>query len=128
MYYFAYGTNINYRIFFKKFKKAKKIKNYSLKNYELVFQSKYKVPDIHRKIKSKVQGVIYKINKEIEKKLDKYENYPSLYIKRYFRLNNMKIMFYTVRKKTTKKKPNRYYLKVILEGYKLNKFKKIKFI
>ncbi len=122
MYYFAYGTNLNCRIFFKKFKKAIKIKRYTLKNYELVFQSKYRVPDIHWKNKAKVQGVIYKIDKEIEKKLDKYEDYPSLYIKRYFNLNNKKIMYYSIKKKTSKVKPHHYYLKVIIEGYKINKF------
>ena len=31
-----------------------------------------------------VQGLIYKIDKNIEKKLDKYEDYPNLYIKKYF--------------------------------------------
>ena len=66
MYYFAYGTNLNCRIFFKKFKKAIKIKRYTLKNYELVFQSKYRVPDIQWKNKAKF-GCYIRLIKRLKK-------------------------------------------------------------
>ena len=49
-----------------------------------LFLSKYRVPDI-QKVKSKVQGVIYIIDKQIEK--TDSEDYPNLYIKKYFYIN-----------------------------------------
>ena len=81
IYYFAYGTNLNKKIFLKKFKDAKLVKKYTLKNFKIVFRTKYIIPDIQKKKYSKVQGLIYKIDKNIEKKLDIYEDYPRLYIK-----------------------------------------------
>ena len=92
IYYFAYGTNLNKKIFLKRFKNAKLIEKYTLKNYKVVFRTKYIIPDLQRKIKSKVQGLIYKIDKNIEKKLDIYEEYPKLYIKKYFKYKEKKII------------------------------------
>ena len=82
IYYFAYGTNLNKRIFLKKFKDAKIIKKYTLKNFKVVFRTKYVIPDLQKKLNSKARGLIYKINKDIEKKLDRYEDYPQLYLKK----------------------------------------------
>ena len=79
--YFAYGTNVNKKFFLKKFKNAKYLKKYYLNNFEVVFRSKYGVPDIQRKKGYKVNGVIYQIDNLIEKKLDIYEDFPRLYIK-----------------------------------------------
>ncbi|WP_179850599.1 gamma-glutamylcyclotransferase family protein [Candidatus Pelagibacter communis] len=123
IYYFAYGTNLNKKIFLKKFKEAKLIKKYNLKNFKVVFRTKYKIPDLQKKIKSKVPGVIYRINRDIEKKLDKYEEYPKVYIKRYFKNKNSKIMFYFMKKKSPEVKPNGYYFKIMMQGYRQNNFK-----
>ena len=65
MYYFAYGTNLNKKIFLKKFKSAKLLKKYTLNNYKVVFRTKYIIPDLQTKINSKVQGLIYQIDKNI---------------------------------------------------------------
>ena len=123
IYYFAYGTNLNKKIFLKKFKNAKLFKKYTLKNFKIVFRTKYIIPDIQKKKYSKVQGLIYKIDKNIEKKLDIYEDYPRLYIKKYFRYKNKKIMFYYMKKKTSPVKPRGYYFKVMKNGYRQNNFK-----
>ena len=123
IYYFAYGTNLNKKIFLKKFKEARVIKRYSLNNFKVVFRTKYKIPDLKRKLNSKVPGVIYKINKDIEKKLDKYEEYPKIYIKKYFKYKNIKIMFYFMKKKSKEVKPNGYYFKIMMRGYQQNNFK-----
>ena len=72
---------------------------------------------------SKVQGLIYKIDKNIEKKLDVYEDYPKLYIKKYFKHENKKIMFYYMKKKTIPLKPRGYYYKIMKNGYRQNNFK-----
>ena len=69
IYYFAYGTNLNKKIFLKRFKNAKLIEKYTLKNYKVVFRTKYIIPDLQKKIKSKVQGLIYKIDKNILSKI-----------------------------------------------------------
>ena len=44
--YFAYGTNLNQKIFLKKYKNAKYLSKHILKGFELVFRSKSRVPDI----------------------------------------------------------------------------------
>ena len=116
IYYFAYGTNLNKKIFLKKFKNAKLLKKYTLKNYKVVFRTKYIIPDLQRAINSKVQGLIYKIDKNIENKLDKYEEYPRLYIKKYFKYKRKKIMFYYMKKKTLSLKPRVYYFKIMKDG------------
>ena len=123
IYYFAYGTNLNKKIFLKKFKNAKLIKKYTLNNYKVVFRTKYIIPDLQRKVNSKVQGLIYSIDKNIEKKLDVYENYPKLYIKKYFKYKNKRIMFYYLRKKSLPLKPKGYYFKIMMSGYLQNNFK-----
>ena len=112
IYYFAYGTNLNKKIFLKRFKNAKLIEKYTLKNYKVVFRTKYIIPDLQKKIKSKVQGLIYKIDKNIEKKLDIYEEYPRLYIKKYFKYKEKKIMFYYLKKKTLILRPRGYYFRI----------------
>ncbi len=126
IYYFAYGTNLNKKIFLKKFKDAKLIKKYTLKNFKIVFRSRYVIPDLQRKMNSKVQGLIYKIDKNIEKKLDIYEDYPQLYIKKYFKHEKKKIMFYYMKKKTTPVNPRGYYFKIMKNGYRQNNFKSLK--
>ena len=123
IYYFAYGTNLNKKIFLKRFKNAKLIEKYTLNNYKVVFRTKYIIPDLQRKVNSKVQGLIYSIDKNIEKKLDVYENYPKLYIKKYFKYKNKRIMFYYLRKKTLPLKPKGYYFKIMMSGYLQNNFK-----
>ena len=123
IYYFAYGTNLNKKIFLKKFKRAKLIKKHTLNNYKVVFRTKYIIPDLQKRKNSKVRGLIYLIDKDIEKKLDKYEDYPKLYIKRYFKYQKIKIMFYYMKKKTLPLKPRGYYFKIMMNGYRQNNFK-----
>ena len=123
IFYFAYGTNLNKKIFLKRFKNAKLIEKYTLNNYKVVFRTKYIIPDLQRKVNSKVQGLIYSIDKNIEKKLDVYENYPKLYIKKYFKYKNKRIMFYYLRKKSLPLKPKGYYFKIMMSGYLQNNFK-----
>ena len=122
-YYFAYGTNLNKKIFLKKFKSAKLVKKYTLDNYKVVFRTKYIIPDLQKRKNSSVRGLIYQIDKNIEKKLDIYEDYPKLYIKRYFKYRKKKIMFYYMKKKTLPLRPRGYYFKIMLDGYRQNNFK-----
>ena len=124
IYYFAYGTNLNKKKFLRRYKDSKIIKKYYLNNYQIVFRTRYKVPDLQRNFKSVVPGIIYEINKKIEKKLDKYDDYPNMYIKKYFKYKKKRVMFYSIKNKTSVKKPNGYYFKIMMEGYRQNNFKK----
>tara|TARA_Y100000590_G_scaffold409020_1_gene500715 strand:+ start:794 stop:1234 length:441 start_codon:yes stop_codon:yes gene_type:complete len=126
MLYFAFGSNLNRKQMKRRCKDSKYIGCYTLKNYKLSFRTnKYAggvidggVADIEKKKNSKVLGAIYKISKKDEKKLDVYEDFPSLYIKKYFKIYGKKVMFYYMPKKTKHVSPSRRYLNIIIQGYK----------
>ena len=82
-----------------------------------------RIPDLQRKINSKVIGLIFRFDKNIEKSFDVYEDYPKLYIKKYFKYKNKKIMFYYMKKKTLPQKPKGYYFKIMKNGYRQNNLK-----
>ena len=89
-YYFAYGSNLHHAQMKKRCTKCRYIKKYTLNNYQLTFRSKYGAADIERKVGKKVYGALYMISKCAEKKLDAYEEYPTLYKKIYFKSNGKK--------------------------------------
>ena len=61
---------------------------------------------------------MYLITKVAEKRLDIYEEYPTLYTKMYFKYNNKKVMTYIMAKKTKLVPPTTRYLNTIKQGYK----------
>ena len=118
IYYFAYGSNLNHVQMKKRCPKCRFIKKYTLNNYQLTFRSKYGAADIERKVGKKVYGALYIISKCAEKKLDIYEEYPTLYKKIYFKYNRKKVMTYTMCRKTKFVPPTTRYLNIIKQGYK----------
>ena len=94
------------------------LKKINLKNFRLTFRSKYRAADIEFKKGSLVPGGLYEISKNDEKKLDIYEDFPSLYKKFYFTYYGKKIMTYTMNKKTRFMFPTERYLNVVKKGYK----------
>ena len=98
--------------------KCRYIKKYTLKNYQLTFRSKYGAADIEKKVGKKVYGALYIISKSNEKRLDIYEEYPSLYKKIYFKYKGKKVMTYTMCKKTKLVPPTLRYLNIIKQGYR----------
>ena len=118
MLYFAYGSNLNHFQMKRRCKDSKFIKKINLKNFNLTFRSKYRAADIEKKINSLVPGGLFEISKSDEKKLDLYEDYPILYKKSFFILNNKKVMFYEMVNKTLFMYPTERYLNVIKKGYK----------
>ena len=66
----------------------------------------------------KVYGGLYLISKFAEKRLDIYEEYPTLYKKMFFKHNNKKVMTYIMSKKTKLVPPTTKYLNIIKQGYK----------
>ena len=89
-----------------------------LKDYNLTFRSKYGAADIEKEKGKKVYGALYLISKRAEKKLDIYEEYPTLYKKMYFKYQNKKVMTYIMGKKTKLVPPTTRYLNIIKRGYK----------
>ena len=83
-YYFAYGSNLHQDQMKKRCPKCKYIKKYILHGYQLTFRSKYGACDIEKKSNKKVYGALYIISKCAERRLDVYEEYPTLYKKIYF--------------------------------------------
>jgi len=123
MLYFAYGSNLNHH----QMKNircigSKYLKTFFLKDYKLLFchpnkLNKYGYANVVKKKGSKVPGAIWKITRKHEKILDRYEEFPNSYQKKYFYLSGKKIMFY-IMNKCFIKKPPKSYINTIKEGYK----------
>ena len=118
MLYFAYGSNLNHSQMKKRCKDSIFLKKINLKGFRLTFRSKYRAADIEFKKNSIVPGALFEISKSDEKKLDIYEDYPSLYKKYYFKYHGEKIMTYTMTKKTQFRFPTERYLNIVKRGYK----------
>jgi len=118
LYYFAYGSNLHHLQMKKRCPNCRFIKKITLANYKLTFRSRYGAADIEKKIGTKVYGALYIISKAAEKKLDVYEEYPTLYKKMYFKYQNKKVMTYMMSKKSKLVPPTVKYLNIIKQGYK----------
>ena len=117
-YYFAYGSNLHHLQMKRRCPNCRFIKKIILKDYDLTFRSKYGAADIEKKVGKKVYGALYFISKAAEKRLDVYEEYPTLYRKMYFNYQNKKVMTYIMPKKTKLVPPTDRYLNIIKQGYK----------
>ena len=118
MLYFAYGSNLHHKQMKKRCKDSIFLKKINLKDFKLTFRSKYRAADIEYKKKSIVPGGLYEISKNDEKKLDVYEDFPTLYKKYYFNYYGKKVMTYTMVKKSLFKFPTQRYLSIVKRGYK----------
>ena len=118
LYYFAYGSNLHHLQMKRRCPKCRFIKKIILHNYSLTFRSKYGAADIEKKRGKKVNGALYIISKSAERRLDVYEEYPTLYKKMYFKYDNKKVMTYIMAKKTKLVPPTDHYLDIIRQGYR----------
>ena len=118
MLYFAYGSNLNHLQMKRRCKDSIYLKKINLKNFRLTFRSKYRAADIEKKKNSIVPGALYEISKSDEKKLDIYEDFPTLYKKYYFYYYDKKVMTYIMVNKKAFKYPTEYYLNIVKQGYK----------
>ena len=118
IYYFAYGSNLHHLQMRRRCPNCRFMKKIVLQNYSLTFRSKYGAADIEKKMGKKVYGALYLISKTAEKRLDVYEEYPTLYKKMYFKYAKKKVMTYTMVKKTKLVPPTTRYLNIIKQGYK----------
>ena len=94
------------------------LKKIKLKDFRLTFRSKDRAADIEPKKNSIVPGGLFEILKSYEKKINVYEDYPTLYKKYYFYYYGKKVMTYTMVKKTLFKFPTERYLNVVKRGYR----------
>ena len=117
MLYFAYGSNLNHFQMKRRCKDSIFIKKINLRDFRLTFRSKYRAADIEPKKNSFVPGGLFEISKNDEKKLDVYEDYPTLYKKYYFYYYGQKVMTYTMVKKSPFRYPTDRYLKIVKKGY-----------
>ena len=117
-YYFAYGSNLHHLQMKRRCPNCKYIKKLVLYGYNLTFRSKYGAADIEKKPGTKVYGALYQISRAAEKRLDVYEEYPTLYKKIYFKHQDKKVMTYTMVRKSKLVPPTTRYLNVIKQGYK----------
>ena len=117
-YYFAYGSNLHHLQMRKRCPKCRYIKKIILNNFQLTFRNKGGWADIEKKSGKKVYGGLYMISKLAESRLDKYEDYPIVYKKMYFKYKNNKVMTYTMVRKTRLVLPTTRYLNIIKQGYK----------
>ena len=118
MLYFAYGSNLHHFQMKRRCKDSIFLKKINLKDFRLTFRSKYRAADIEPKKNSIVPGGLFEISKSDEKKLDVYEDFPTLYNKMYFKYYNKKVMTYIMNKKTKFRYPTEKYLNVVKQGYK----------
>ena len=118
IYYFAYGSNLHHLQMKKRCPKCRYIKKFVLNNFQLTFRNRGGWADIERKNGKKVYGALYIIYKYAESKLDKYEDYPIVYKKMYFKYKSNKVMTYTMVRKTKLVPPTTRYLNIIKQGYK----------
>ena len=123
MLYFAYGSNLNhYQMKNIRCFRSRYLKAHFLKDYKLIFchpnkLNKFGYANIIKKKGSKVPGAIWKITKDHEKILDNYEQFPNIYQKKYFYLEEKKIMFYIMSKYFIIDPPKNY-IDTINKGYK----------
>jgi len=118
LYYFAYGSNLHHLQMERRCPKCRYLKNIVLNNFQLTFRNKGGWADIEKKINKKVYGALYTISKCAEQRLDKYEDYPIVYKKMYFKYKGKKVMTYTMVRKTKFVPPSTRYLNIIKQGYK----------
>tara|TARA_B110000196_G_C21085042_1_gene634512 strand:- start:509 stop:913 length:405 start_codon:yes stop_codon:yes gene_type:complete len=118
MLYFAYGSNLHHFQMKKRCKDSFFLKKINLKDFRLTFRSKYRAADIEPKKNSIVIGALFEISKSDEKKLDVYEDFPTLYKKFYFNYYGKKVMTYIMTKKTPFRYPTERYLNIVKRGYK----------
>ena len=118
IYYFAYGSNLHHLQMKRRCPNCQFIKKMILHNYNLTFRSKYGAADIEKKNGRKVYGALYIISKSAERKLDIYEEYPTLYKKMFFKYQGKKVMTYIMPKKSKLVPPTTRYLNIIKQGYK----------
>ena len=116
-YYLAYGSNLNLGQLAHRCPDAKHVGNVTVDDWQLVFRG---VADIEPAVGKKLVAGIFKISKQDEIALDRYEGYPNLYYKDFMDMQldgqPIKVMYYRMHKSGIAR-PSDYYYKTILQGF-----------
>jgi hypothetical protein len=121
--YTAYGSNLNLSQMKVRCPSARVIGRSEIKDYELVFKGSKTnaVATIEPCEGSKVPVLIWDIQDEDEKALDRYEGYPNFYGKEEMEIiiedNPISAMVYVMTPGHDYGKPSEYYLETIEKGY-----------
>tara|TARA_B100000242_G_scaffold291133_1_gene263862 strand:+ start:419 stop:808 length:390 start_codon:yes stop_codon:yes gene_type:complete len=110
MIYIAYGANLNKSAMRHRCPDATPIGSSKVKDYKLIFNN---VASIVKSPGSHVEVGLWRITKNCEKSLDRFEGFPSLYRKKYFYQGMVYIMNHD-----GKAVPNKNYFETIAQGYR----------
>ena len=113
MKYLAYGSNLNLGQMSIRCPKATPLGKILVPNFRLVFRG---VADIEEYKGAECPMGIWDITKDCEVALDRYEGFPSLYSKMFFKINGELAMTYVMNTNRIYP-PSRSYYKTIEEGY-----------
>tara|TARA_R100000152_G_C6782015_1_gene218008 strand:- start:1795 stop:2277 length:483 start_codon:yes stop_codon:yes gene_type:complete len=113
MIYLAYGSNLNKDQMSIRCPDAKPLGKFFLPNWRLVFKG---VADIEKAEGFQVPVGAWELTDRCEKALDRYEGYPTLYGKQYFRDGKKRFMSYTMNRSGYSRPPQQYYFS-IMQGY-----------
>jgi gamma-glutamylcyclotransferase (GGCT)/AIG2-like uncharacterized protein YtfP len=117
--YFAYGANTNHEAMKLRCPEAIPYRPITLSGYKLAFRG---VADVIPQEDSKVAGMLWWITKSCEKRLDRFEGFPNLYVKEYGVLTidgkREFVMFYVMNDASHFSPPYPSYEECLREGYK----------
>lgn len=128
-YYIAYGSNLNIRQMSHRCPGATVVGTGFIKDYQLLFKGSKtgSYLTIEKKKGKVVPVVVWKVNEEDERSLDRYEGYPSFYYKREIEIDikgikskkpyHKKAFVYIMHEDRQLGLPYREYIRVCLEGY-----------
>lgn len=123
-YYFAYGSNLNLIQMKKHCPNAQVIGATILNNHRLIFNGTvpgHSFLNIEECECAFVPIGIYRITKEDEKRLDRYEGYPTLYLKKQitvpFDTQQITGLIYIMRQKGNEVIPSNFYYMTCHNGY-----------
>lgn len=124
-YYIAYGSNLNIHQMSLRCPDALPITSTLMTNMTLVFRGNARgcgVATVEPKTGSDVPVGVWKITGDDEKALDRYEGYPYLYNKKYFRLHvngkEVQAMIYIMNPGHSITSPSASYYETIKQGYR----------
>ena len=115
--YIAYGSNLSVEQMAKRCPDAKIVGTKVLKGWKLVFRGHANIEPCSG---SEVPVLIWEISKADEKRLDKYEDFPNSYVKKYLPEG----MVYIMAEESEIKTPDQEYLNKIKSGYEKFGFEK----
>ena len=122
-YYVAYGSNLNKRQMMMRCPGAKPIGKGFIKGYELLFKGSKTGAylTIEKKRGGRVPIAIWKVTKEDELSLDRYEGYPNFYYKADLKIKldekEIDAFVYIMHEYRQLGVPSDYYVETCLEGY-----------